>query len=584
MRPYRLDLILAVLALVISTGTQVMIPAQIQRMIDDGIIAQDSGVIWQASLFMIGLALVGMIATYGNAYFAVKVSEYTIADMREDGYRKIQSFSFANLDELNTGELLVRMTSDLNQIKTAIMMTIRMLLNAPLMLIGAVVAVVITSPRLSLLLLVTIPTTAAFVYWFGRKTQPLYALVQGRLDRVNTVMQENIAGSRVVKAFVRADYENKRFGQASTDYANENINVAMITAIMFPTMMTIINFATAAVLWFGGSIAITNPALVSTGEIVAFLNLLMLTVFPVLMLGMGLPMIYSAIASGERLYEVIDTDPAIVDRPDAFEVAPNSVDGRVAFDNVSFDFDGEVEEDAVLRNITFRAMPGETVAILGATGSGKSSLINLIARLYEVTEGEIRLDSKNIQSYTQASLRQQIGFALQEAILFSGTIRENIAYGRPDATEEEIINAAKAAQAWDFIQDKEGGLDATVEQRGKNFSGGQKQRLAIARALCVRPKILILDDSTSAVDVETETKIQAALAELMQHSTVFVVAQRISTVLTADKILVLDHGNLVAEGKHAELLESSPIYKEIFDSQLGGGVTSPVAAQEVSHG
>ncbi len=584
MKPYRLDVVLAVLALVVSTGTQVMIPAQIQRMIDDGIIAQDSDVIWQASLFMIGLAMVGMIATYGNAYFAVKVSEFTIADMREDGYRKIQSFSFANLDELNTGELLVRMTSDLNQIKTAIMMTIRMLLNAPLMLIGAVIAVVITSPRLSLLLLVTIPATAAFVYWFGRKTQPLYALVQGRLDRVNTVMQENIAGARVVKAFVRADYENDRFGQASTDYANENINVAMITAIMFPTMMTIINFATAAVLWFGGSIAITNPDLVSTGEIVAFLNLLMLTVFPVLMLGMGLPMIYSAIASGRRIYEVMDTAPAIVDRTDAFEVGRNSVDGRVAFDNVSFDFDGEVEEDAVLRNITFRAMPGETVAILGATGSGKSSLINLIARLYEVTEGEIRLDSKNIQSYTQASLRQQIGFALQEAILFSGTIRENIGYGRPDATEEEIINAAKAAQAWDFIQDKEGGLDATVEQRGKNFSGGQKQRLAIARALCVRPKILILDDSTSAVDVETETKIQAALAELMQHSTVFVVAQRISTVLTADKILVLDHGNLVAEGKHAELLESSPIYKEIFDSQLGGGVTSSVAAEEVSHG
>jgi len=447
MRPYRLDLVLAVLALVISTGTQVMIPAQIQRMIDFGIVAEDTDVIWSASIFMIGLALIGMTATYVNAYFAVKVSEYTIADMREDGYRKIQSFSFANLDDLNTGELLVRMTSDLNQIKTAIMMTIRMLLNAPLMLIGAVVAVVVTSPRLSLLLLIILPVTAGFVYWFGRKTQPLYSLVQGRLDRVNTVMQENIAGVRVVKAFVRADYENKRFGEASTNYANENINVALITAVMFPTMMTIINFATAGVLWFGGNLAITNPTLVSTGQIVAFLNLLMLTVFPVLMLGMGLPMIYSAIASGERIYEVIDTDPAIVDQHGATQLAPNSVDGRVAFDNVSFDFDGEVEQDAVLRNITFRAMPGETVAILGATGSGKSSLINLIARLYEVTEGEIRLDGTNIQAFTQASLRQQIGFALQEAILFSGTIRENISYGRPDATEEEIIAAAKAAQA-----------------------------------------------------------------------------------------------------------------------------------------
>ncbi len=581
MRPYRLDIWLSLLALIVGTGAEVMIPSQVQRVIDDGILANDTQVIWRSSLIMVGLAAIGMIATYINAYYAVKVSEFTIADLRESGYRKIQTFSFANLDHLNTGELLVRMTSDLNQIKTAIMMTVRMLLRAPLMLVGAILAVVFTSPRLSLLLLVILPATGYFVYWFGKKTQPLYTLVQGRLDRVNTILQENIAGSRVVKAFVREDFENERFGEANTSYANQNIDVAMITAIMFPTMMTIINFATAGVLWFGGNLAITTN-FITPGEIIAFVNLLMLTVFPVLMLGMGLPMIYSAIASGERVFEVLDTEAAIVDRKDAIELATNSVDGRVAFDNVSFDFDGEVEQDAVLRNITFRAMPGQTVAILGATGSGKSSLINLIARLYEVTEGEIRLDGTNIQAFTQASLRKQIGFALQEAILFSGTIRENIGYGKPEATEAEIVAAAKAAQAWDFIQDKEGGLDAKVEQRGKNFSGGQKQRLAIARALCVQPKILILDDSTSAVDIETETKIQAALDDLMQNSTVFVVAQRISTVLTADKILVLDHGNLVAEGKHAELLESSPIYKEIFDSQLGEGVQAH--AGTVTHG
>lgn len=585
MRPYRLDVVLAIVALAVSTATQVMIPTQVQRVIDDGIIADDRSAIIQAVLIMVGLAAIGMIATYANAFYAVKVSEYTIADMREAGYRKIQTFSFANLDELNTGELLVRMTSDLNQIKTAIMMTIRMLLNAPLMLTGAIIAILVTSPRLAILLVILLPATAGFVFWFGKKTQPLYSLVQGRLDRVNTILQENIAGVRVVKAFVREDFENDRFGVSNKNYADQNIEVAMITAIMFPTMMTIINFATAGVLWFGGNLAILNPEVVSTGEIVAFVNLLMLTVFPVLMLGMGLPMIYSAIASGERLFEVLDTEAAIVDRPDAITLGRNSVDGRVAFDNVSFDYDGEIEEDAVLRNITFRAMPGQTVAILGATGSGKSSLINLIARLYEVTDGEIRIDGTNIQAFTQASLRQQIGFALQEAILFSGTIRENIGYGKPDATEEEIIAAAKAAQAYDFIMEKEGGLDATVEQRGKNFSGGQKQRLAIARALCVKPKILILDDSTSAVDIETETEIQAALADLMQNSTVFVVAQRISTVLTADKILVLDHGNLVAEGKHAELLESSPIYKEIFDSQLGEGVQlAKMDAEVVSHG
>ena len=311
--------------------------------------------------------------------------------------------------------------------------------------------------------------------------------------------------------------------------------------------------------------------LITVGEIVAFVNLLMMTVFPVLMLGFALPMIYSAMASSERIFEVLDTDAAIVDRPNAEQLDKTTVDGRLTFDNVSFDYDGEVEEDAVLRHISFRAMPGETVAILGATGSGKSSLINLIARLYEVTEGEIRLDGRNIQEFTQASLRQQIGFALQEALLFSGTIRENIAYGRPGATDAEVEAAAKAAQAHDFIMEKEGGYSARVEQRGKNFSGGQKQRLSIARALCTKPNILILDDSTSAVDVETETLIQASLVDLMQESTVFVVAQRISTVLTADKIIVLDEGEMTAMGTHTELLESSPIYREIYDSQLGSG-------------
>ncbi|MEM8861294.1 MAG: ABC transporter permease, partial [Chloroflexota bacterium] len=310
-RPYRTDISLALLAMVIGTASEVMIPAQVERVIDDGILANDTSVIWRASLVMVGLAMIGMVATYINAYYAVKVSEFTTADMREKGYRKIQTFSFANLDQLNTGELLVRMTSDLNQIKTAIMMSIRMLLRAPFMLIGAVIAVVFTSPRLSLLLLIILPATAGFVYWFGKKTQPLYAIVQGRLDRVNTILQENIAGVRVVKAFVREDLENNRFGTANNEYTNQNINVALITAVMFPTMLTIINLATAAVLWFGGSVAIQTD-LVTTGEIVAFVNLLMLTVFPVLMLGFGLPMIYSAMASGERVFEVLDTDAAIV--------------------------------------------------------------------------------------------------------------------------------------------------------------------------------------------------------------------------------------------------------------------------------
>ncbi len=582
LKPYRMDVMLAFMALVVGTAAEVLIAPQIQRVVDDGIIANDMSVITRSSLIMLGLSLIGMVAGYTNAYYGVKISEYFIADLREEAYRKIQTFSFKNLDTLQTGELLVRMTSDLNAIKTAVMMTVRMLLRAPFMLIGALAVLIFISPRMSILLLVILPLTSGFVYWFGAKTQPLYKKVQERLDVVNTILQENIAGVRVVKAFVRADHENDRFAVANENYASKQIEVNMITAVMFPTMMTIINFATAGVLWLGGTLAV-NTDFVTTGEIVSFVNLLMMVIFPVLMLGFGLPMVYAAIASGERIFEVIDMDADVVDRPDAVTLKRDAVEGHVVFDDVSFDYDGEVEKDAVLKHISFEAHPGETVAILGATGSGKSSLISLIARLYDVTEGEIRLDGRNIQDVTQASLRQQIGFALQEAILFTGSIRDNIRYGRPDASDEEVIAAAKAAQAHDFIMTKEDGYDGKVEQRGKNFSGGQKQRLAIARALCVKPAILILDDSTSAVDVETETLIQGALAELMHDSTVFIVAQRISTVLTADKILVLDQGKIAATGNHAELLESSPIYKEIFDSQLGSGVRVS-ADQEVLHG
>ena len=580
LKDYRRDVVFAFMALVVGTAAEVLIPTQIQRIIDDGIAMNDNSVIIQASLIMIGFALIGMVATYVNAYYGVRMSEGFVADLREMTYHKVQTFSFSNLDKLQTGELLVRLTSDLNAIKMAILMTMRMLLRAPFLLVGAMIVLLVTSPRMSVLLLVILPVTSLFVYWYGAKTQPLYKRVQARLDRVNTILQENIAGARVVKAFVRADYENKRFGEANSAYAGQQIEVNMITAIMFPTMMTIINLATAAVLWFGGTLAITTDV-VSTGEIVAFVNLLMLIIFPVLMLGMGMPMVYSAIASSDRIFEVLDTEADVVDQPDAITLKREEVKGHIVFNDVSFDYDGEVEKDAVLKHISFEAHPGETVAILGATGSGKSSLINLIARLYDVTEGEILLDGRNIKDLTQASLRQQIGFALQEAILFSGSIRDNIRYGRQDATEEEVVAAAKAAQAHLFITEKEGGYDAKVEQRGQNFSGGQKQRLAIARALCVKPTILILDDSTSAVDVETETLIQDALAGLMQESTVFIVAQRISTVLTADKILVLDHGRVAASGTHEELLVSSPIYKEIYDSQLGEGVQ---VKAEVSHG
>lgn len=570
LKPYRGQVGLSFVALTAVTIAELFIPLQIQRIIDDGIAAGNNQVIIVSTLIMVGLSIVSMVAMFGNAYFAVIVSEKFAADIRDKTFRNIQTFSFANLDTLQTGDLLVRLTSDVNAIKLAIVMIIRMFFRAPLMLIGALIILVITSPTLSLLMLVLLPVTAGLIIWYSRRTEPLYAQVQERLDRVNTILQENIAGVRVVKAFVRADREKIRFGEANKAYTEKNIEVNLLVAVLFPTMLTLLNLGTAAILWFGGLLSV-NQGTLTTGEIIAFVNYLGMTVFPILMLAIILPMVYAAQASAGRILEVIDTEPTINEGARAGDI-PAAFRGEVTFDDVWFGYENEASEDEVLKGITFTAAPGQTVAILGATGSGKSSLINLIPRLYDPTRGRVLLDGHDVRSLPLKTLRSQIGFALQEALLFSGTIRENIKFGRPEATDEEVIAAARAAQAWEFIQEKEGGLDARVEQRGKNFSGGQKQRLAIARALCVRPAVLILDDSTSAVDIETETQIQAALAREMASATTFVVAQRISTVLDADKILVLFRGEIAAEGVHAELLENSPIYREIFDSQLGEGL------------
>ena len=366
---------------------------------------------------------------------------------------------------------------------------------------------------------------------------------------------------------MRRNYENERFEKVNTDYMGQQINVMQKLAMVFPTLFLILNLGTVAIVWFGGVQVIQGT--LTTGEIIAFSNYLMTTMFPILMLAMIIGMAAAAEASAGRIKKVLVNEPEIKDKPNARVLTDFS--GKVTFENVSFSYNGN--GDPVLKNISFEAEPGQTVAILGATGSGKSSLISLIPRFYDVTEGRIMVDGMDIRDITQASLLENIGIALQESVLFSGTIRDNIRYGRPDASDEEVIAAAKAAQAHDFIMEFAEGYDAVVEQRGANLSGGQKQRIAIARALLVQPKILILDDSTSAVDVETEVEIQAALEKLMVNRTSFVVAQRISTVLDADKILVLEDGQIAAEGRHADLLESSSIYREIFDSQLGSGNT-----------
>jgi ATP-binding cassette subfamily B protein len=470
------------------------------------------------------------------------------------------------LDDFTTGQLLTRLTSDLNLIQMVVLMGLRMFTRAPLMFIGSVSIMWATNSRLATIMFALLPVTVVLVTVFIRIVQPLFVRVQERLEYLNQVLQENLSGIRVVKSFVRRDHENRRFEGANLELYGTSLRVTQLLSVFFPIVMSLLNLGTVAIIYYGGLQVFAGQT--SVGQIMAFINYLFSTMFPVLMLSMMAGQISASNASAGRIMQILDSAPEVQDRTDATEL--EEMRGEVVFEDVTFSYrdDGG---DPVLCDVSFTAEPGETVALLGSTGSGKSSLINLIPRFYDVGEGRVAIDGVDVRDIQMQSLRRHIGISLQEAVLFSGTIRDNIRYGKPDASDEEVVAAAKAAQAHDFITEFPEGYDTMVGQRGVNLSGGQKQRIAIARALLVKPTILILDDSTSAVDVETEAEIEEALEELMADSTSFVIAQRISTVLKADKIIVLDDGRIAAEGSHAELMDTSPIYREIYESQLGDG-------------
>ena len=564
--PYKREAVLATVLLGLVVVTDLSIPRLVQVIVDDGVAKMDVGVILRTSLLMIGASVLSAVFMIANTVYAVRAARGMEADLREGLFRKIQTFSFDNLDEFQTGQLLTRLTSDINQIQMIVLMSLRMFTRAPLMFVGSITIMYVTNPRLTTSMLAVLPVVIVLVTLFIRWIQPLFTKVQEKLETLNQVLQENISGIRVVKAFVRRDYEGARFNRANYELTSTSVRVTQLLSIFFPLIMAIMNLAGVALIYYGGVQVSLGTATV--GEIMAFTNYLMSTMFPVIMLSMMAGHISAANASAVRIMQIMDAEPGISDRPGAVPLM--NVSGRVAFENVAFSYrdDGG---DPVLQDVSFTAEPGQRVAILGSTGSGKSSLINLIPRFYDASPGRVTVDGVDVRDVTLESLRGAMGISLQEAVLFTGTIRDNIRYGRGSATDEEVVAAAKAAQAHDFIAGFPQGYDTMVGQRGVNLSGGQKQRIAIARALLVNPKILILDDSTSSVDVETEILIERALEELMRDRTSFVIAQRISTVLTADKILVLDNGRIAAEGNHATLMEASPIYKEIYDSQLGDG-------------
>ena len=572
--PYWKKSLLALTLLTAVVFMDLAIPRLIQRIIDQGINGGSQQVIINTTLIMLGLSLLSTVFAIGNNILSVQVGEGVARDLREDLFLRIQSFSFGNLDRLRTGQLIVRLTSDVVMLQRVARMILRIGTRAPLLMIGSLILMFSTNTRLALTILPLLVITGIVIVVFITRLSPLFLLVQKKLDAVNTVLQENISGVRVIKAFVRADYENQRFEIANDDFTNQNIKVMQWMAFFFPSLTFLINVGIVVVIWSGG--IQVNTGGLTVGEIVAFTNYLLTTMTPLTIMAMLSNVLAAGNASAERVSEILDEVPEVSNHPLAADLL-GEVRGRVTFENVSFHYNGSSDEP-VLSGINLIAEPGETVAILGATGSGKSTLINLIPRFYDVSDGCVTIDGIDVRQIQQDSLLAQVGVALQETVLFSGSVRDNIRYGHPEATEEEVIAAAKAAQAHDFIIALPQGYDTNVAQRGVNLSGGQKQRIAIARALLLQPKILILDDSTSAVDVETETKIQAALDQLMKGRTSFVVAQRISTVLNADKIVVIDRGQIAAEGTHAQLMQSSPIYQEIYDSQLGNGFAPLQAA------
>ncbi len=554
----------AVLSLLLVSGANLASPLLIGRAIDEGIGPRRLGVIFVVVGWLVGLALARALFTFLQGYLAERTSQGVAYDLRDALFERIERLSFSYYDRVQTGQLVTRLTSDVEQIRTFAGSGVVQLANAVVMLVGTTMLLLYLDWQLALVALAIVPVIAVLLVRFVGRIRPLFREVQQTLGRLNTVLQEDLLGVRVIRAFAREDYETARYTSVNEELLQKNLTTVRVFSNNFPFVFLFANLGTLAIIWFGGWQVIGGR--LSIGDLVAFNTLLGFMLFPILTIGFLSASISRAGASSQRVFDVLDAPLDVEDAPDASILLPLSC--RVDFDDVSFRYPGSTRD--ILDGVSFTARPGQTVAILGTTGSGKSTLVNLLPRFYDVTGGAVRLDGNDVRDVTLSSLRSQIGIVLQETRLFSGTVRDNVAFGKPDATDEEVVAAADAAQAGAFIRGLAEGYDTVIGERGIGLSGGQRQRIAIARALLIDPRLLILDDSTSAVDAETEAAIQETLDRLMRekHRTVFVIAQRVSTVRDADLILVLDEGSIAARGTHEELLRESELYNEILGSQL----------------
>jgi ABC-type multidrug transport system fused ATPase/permease subunit len=571
-------LILSQLTLLAMVVFDLLIPQAIQGIVNNGILAGDIDWVLRGALYMAVFAIASAIFATATSWFAAKAGEEVGHRLRCSLYRQITDLSWGNVDRLETSDLLVRLTADVNQVRTVVTSSVTTLLRAPLMIIGAIVILLAIEPTLALVMIVFLPIVIGVLAFYQRSGAPLYRAVLSRFDGLNQVLQENMAGVRVVKAFVRADYENDRFERENRSLQDAATAAQRSAALLNPALLLVVNLGLAGALWVGGDLVIDGT--IELGSVFVLLNYLVAVMIPLVLLSVLLPQIASADSSVGRLLEVLQTVPDVKDQPGApalTERIGGPVQGRVAFENVSFSYvgpDGTPNPTPVLRDIDLVAEPGQVLAILGPTGAGKSTLVNLINRSYDVTAGRVTIDGVDIREVSRSSLLDAVTPVLQQPSLFSGTIEENVTFGAAVPSDAsgtvDIVTAARAAEAAPFVEDRPDGYRGEVKRRGANFSGGQRQRLSIARALVRRPRILILDDTTSALDVATEGRVQDAIRELMGDSTVFLVAQRISAVLTADVIVVLEEGRIVAKGTHRELLADSPEYQAIYQSQLGG--------------
>ena len=562
MKPFQKQIYFVLALVLLQSLSELYLPTLMADIVDKGVVTGDTNYIWKIGGLMLLVAAVGMICSIVASFYSAKAASGFGKLLRSNIFSHVGNFSLQEFDKLGTASLITRTTNDITQIQQVLIMMLRMMVMAPMMCIGGIIMALSKDVKLTLVLAVSLPVLVITIVVIARKGIPLFKAMQVKLDKLNRVLRENLTGIRVIRSFNRITHEKKRFNEANWDLTQTAIKVNKIMAAMMPIMMIVLNLTTVAIVWFGG-IRISNGHM-EVGDMMAFIQYAMQIMFSFVMLSMMFVMIPRASVSAVRINEVFETTADIQDP--SVPVRVEGQKGQVEFRNVTFSYPGA--EMPAISNISFKMNPGQVTAIIGGTGSGKSTLINLIPRFYDVDSGKVLVDGVNVSDMTQESLRVKIGFVPQQAVLFTGTISENIRYGKEDASDEEVKHAAEIAQATEFIENMPDGFHSVIAQGGTNVSGGQKQRLSIARALVRKPEVYIFDDSFSALDFKTDAKLRAALKEETADSTMLIVAQRVSTIMDADQIIVLDNGEIAGIGKHKELMETSKVYREIVMSQL----------------